>query len=78
MVQKTRPTPELNNAMRLRNILLAFGICMLATVVMNLFTRPFNILLEGSEILLGVCSLVYGVKQNKVVMALQQEEQRER
>lgn len=77
MMKATPPTPELNKATRLRNILLIFGICILATVTMNLFTRPFNILLEGIEILLGISSLIYSVKQNKVVMALHQKAQHE-
>ena len=73
MINTALNTNKLNKAVRLRNILIACGICILLTVVMHLFTRPFNQLYEGIENLLGMSSLVMGFKQNKIIHALRNE-----
>ena len=73
MINTDLNTNKLNKAVRLRNILIACGICILLTVVMHFFTRPFNLLYEGIETLLGISSLVMGFKQNKIIHALRNE-----
>ena len=73
MINTALNTNNLNKAVRLRNILIACGICILLTVVMHLFTRPFNLLYEGIETLLGMSSLMMGFKQNKIIHALRNE-----
>lgn len=70
MVNTVFNSNELKKAIRLRSILIACGICILLTVVLHLFTRPVDVLFEGIETLLGVSSLVMGIKQNKKIQAL--------
>ena len=73
MINTALNTTKLNKAVRLRNILIACGICILLTVVMHIFAGPFNLLYEGIETLLGMSSLMMGFKQNKIIHALRNE-----
>ena len=71
MVRTAIGSSELNKAIRLRRILIACGICILLTVVLHLFTRPFYMLYEGIETLRGISSLGMVIKQSKTIKALQ-------
>lgn len=68
------PEQNLKKIRQMRLCLFICGVFTLLTVLLNIFTRPFNPLYEGVQILLGVGCVVYGFTLTKKIKQMQAEQ----
>ncbi|MBA7929738.1 hypothetical protein HV127_00355 [Klebsiella sp. RHBSTW-00215] len=68
------PEQNLKKIRQMRLCLFICGVFTLLTVLLNIFTRPFNPLYEGVQILLGVGCVVYGFTLTKKINQIQEEQ----
>lgn len=68
------PEQNLKKIRQMRLCLFICGIFTLLTVLLNIFTRPFNLLYEGVQILLGVGCIIYGLTLTKKIKQIQEEQ----
>ena len=68
------PEQNLKKIRQMRLCLFICGVFTLLTVLLNIFTRPFNLLYEGVQILLGIGCVIYGFTLTKKVKQMQAEQ----
>ena len=68
------PEQNLKKIRQMRLCLFVGGVFTLLTVLLHIFTRSFNPLYEGVQILLGVGCVVYGFTLTKKINQIQEEQ----
>lgn len=68
------PEQNLKKIRQMRLCLLVCGVFTLLTALLHIFTRSFNPLYEGVQILLGVGCVVYGFTLTKKINQIQEEQ----